>query len=144
MKPATSSGPPSRLIGLGANLPKDAVYPFCYIDGHGQPVTEAKRYVLHFEASDLPPFRALWSLTMYDAEGFSGRQPAGPLRDRRPGRPGVRPGRIAVRPRPARDVSSGLSLTPPSVTPTLCQWHPSGLPRVDDVSPAARGLRRGW
>ncbi|HET6394513.1 MAG TPA: DUF1254 domain-containing protein [Blastococcus sp.] len=58
------------LIGLGANIPEDAVYPICYVDGHGQPFTGAKRYVVHFEARDLPPVRAFWSLTMYDAEGF--------------------------------------------------------------------------
>jgi hypothetical protein len=58
------------LIGLGANLPEDAVYPICYVDALGEPFTGAKRYVLHFEARDLPPVRAFWSLTMYDAEGF--------------------------------------------------------------------------
>jgi hypothetical protein len=58
------------LIGLGANLPEDAVYPICYVDALGEPFTGAKRYVLHFEARELPPVRAFWSLTMYDAEGF--------------------------------------------------------------------------
>jgi len=64
------------LIGLGANLPEDAVYPICYVDALGEPFTGAKRYVLHLEARDLPPVRAFWSLTMYDAEGF---QVANPL-----------------------------------------------------------------
>jgi hypothetical protein len=58
------------LIGLGANLAEDAVYPLCYVDANGEPFTGARRYVLHFEAGDMPPVRAFWSLTMYDAEGF--------------------------------------------------------------------------
>jgi hypothetical protein len=64
------------LIGLGANRPEDAVYPICYVDAHGQPFTGSKRYVAHFEARDLPPVRAFWSMTMYDEEGF---QVANPL-----------------------------------------------------------------
>jgi hypothetical protein len=63
------------LIGLGANRPEDAVYPVCYIDAHGQPFTGTKRYVVHFEANGLPPTRAFWSLTMYDAEGFQVANP---------------------------------------------------------------------
>jgi hypothetical protein len=58
------------LLGLGGNRPEDAVYPLCYIDALGEPFTGAKRYVVHFEARDLPPVRAFWSLTLYDEEGF--------------------------------------------------------------------------
>lgn len=64
------------LIGLGWNRPEDAVYPLCYVDAQGQPFTGDKHYVVHFEAHKLPPARAFWSLTMYDAEGF---QVANPL-----------------------------------------------------------------
>src|SRR5262249_31258871 len=58
------------LIGLGANLPEDAVYPISYFDVDGDPYDGSKSYVLHFDADGLPPAKAFWSLTMYDEEGF--------------------------------------------------------------------------
>ncbi len=58
------------LIGLGANLPVDALYPMNVVDADGQPVRGDQRYLLHFDADDLPPAAAFWSVTMYDAEGY--------------------------------------------------------------------------
>jgi hypothetical protein len=58
-----------ELLGLGANLPEDAVYPLAYADGDGNPFTGANRYVWHMEQHDLPPVNAFWSPTLYDAEG---------------------------------------------------------------------------
>lgn len=58
-------------IGLGANLAEDAIYPVVYSDDHGEPPDGAHDYVLHFEADRLPPADAFWSVTMYDAEGFT-------------------------------------------------------------------------
>jgi hypothetical protein len=60
----------AALIGLGVNLPEDAVYPLSYMDEEGKPYDGANRYVLHFDADALPPAKAFWSLTMYDEEGF--------------------------------------------------------------------------
>ncbi len=54
------------LIGLGANLDEDAIYPHTDVDATGEPLTGANRYVLHFDAGRLPPVGAFWSLTMYD------------------------------------------------------------------------------
>ncbi|HEX6663519.1 MAG TPA: DUF1254 domain-containing protein [Gaiellaceae bacterium] len=59
-----------ELIGLGANLPEDAIYPLIYVDVAGQPFDGANRYVWHLEADELPPVHAFWSLTLYDDEGF--------------------------------------------------------------------------
>jgi hypothetical protein len=59
-----------ELIGLGANLPEDAIYPVVYVDADGEPFTGANRYVWHFDHDQLPPVRAFWSLTLYDDEGF--------------------------------------------------------------------------
>jgi len=59
------------LIGLGANLAEDAVYPVSYFDADGEPYDSANDYVLHFDADQLPPAKAFWSLTMYEAEGFA-------------------------------------------------------------------------
>lgn len=62
-------------IGLGANLPEDAVYPLCVGDSDGKPLTGENSYVLHFERSELPPASAFWSVTMYDAQGFQVANP---------------------------------------------------------------------
>jgi hypothetical protein len=60
----------AELIGLGANLPEEAIYPLGYLDADGQPFTGKHRYVWHLAPKDLPPVNAFWSLTLYDAEGF--------------------------------------------------------------------------
>ncbi|NJD33167.1 MAG: DUF1254 domain-containing protein [Gammaproteobacteria bacterium] len=58
------------LIGLGANLPQDAVYPSAFVDGDGQALDGANRYVIHFDKDSTPPVQAFWSITMYDASSF--------------------------------------------------------------------------
>ncbi|MBZ9937538.1 DUF1254 domain-containing protein [Mesorhizobium sp. BR1-1-16] len=63
-------------LGLGANLPEDAIYPMNLADAEGQPLTGAHDYVIHFEKGALPPVDAFWSITLYDGEGF---QVANPL-----------------------------------------------------------------
>jgi hypothetical protein len=57
-------------LGLGANLPEDAIYPLNLGDQTGRPLDGANKYVLHFEKAILPPVDAFWSMTLYDAEGY--------------------------------------------------------------------------
>jgi hypothetical protein len=57
-------------LGLGANLPEDAIYPTLRVDAEGQPLNGANRYVLHFDKKDLPPANAFWSLTLYNDKQF--------------------------------------------------------------------------
>ena len=57
-------------VGLGANLPEDAIYPFNLADDTGKPLDGANKYVLHLEKGATPPARAFWSVTLYDSEGF--------------------------------------------------------------------------
>ncbi len=58
-------------IGLGANLPQDAVYPTGGKDGSGNELDGAsKKYVMHFAPDEMPPVDGFWSLTMYDATFF--------------------------------------------------------------------------
>ena len=57
-------------LGLGANLPEDAIYPTSAVDGDGNPYNGANKYVMHFEKGQTPPVNAFWSLTMYSAEGY--------------------------------------------------------------------------
>ena len=57
-------------LGLGANLPEDAIYPLNLADETGKPLDGANRYTIHFEKGATPPVRAFWSITLYDADGF--------------------------------------------------------------------------
>ncbi len=57
-------------LGLGANLPEDAIYPLNLADETGKPLDGANRYVLHFEKSAIPPVSAFWSVTLYDSDGY--------------------------------------------------------------------------
>lgn len=57
-------------VGLGTNQPEDAIYPTLIEDADGEPVVGGVNYVMRFEADELPPVNAFWSLTLYDADGF--------------------------------------------------------------------------
>jgi hypothetical protein len=57
-------------FGLGYNLPQDAIYPSLANDSKGRPFDGNNRYILHFDKGKLPPVRAFWSVTAYDAEGY--------------------------------------------------------------------------
>jgi len=57
-------------LGLGANLPEDAIYPVNLGDDSGKPLDGADKYILHFNKTDMPPVIAFWSITLYDSEGF--------------------------------------------------------------------------
>jgi hypothetical protein len=63
------------LIGLGANLPADAIYPNAFVDGDGKPLSGAHRYVVHFDKGQTPSANAFWSMTMYDAQSFMVENP---------------------------------------------------------------------
>jgi hypothetical protein len=58
------------LIGFGANIAADAIYPSAFVDADGKPLDGANRYVLHFDKGQAPPANAFWSLTMYNAQSF--------------------------------------------------------------------------
>ena len=52
------------LIGLGANIAKDAVYPST------QQLDGSKNYVIHFAKGQMPPVRGFWSVTLYNKNQF--------------------------------------------------------------------------
>jgi hypothetical protein len=56
-------------IGLGANIPEDAIYPMCSEDEEGKPLNGANRYVIRYEKEQTPPTNAFWSLSLYDSDG---------------------------------------------------------------------------
>jgi hypothetical protein len=57
-------------LGLGANLPEDAIYPLNLFDSGGKPLDGANKYSIHFDKGSTPPVNAFWSITLYDSEGF--------------------------------------------------------------------------
>jgi len=57
-------------VGLGANLPEDAIYPLGLGDQTGRPLDGASKYTITFAKDQLPPVDAFWSVTLYDTEGF--------------------------------------------------------------------------
>ena len=56
------------LVGLGSNLPEDAIYPLTRVDAEGKALTGANRYVIRFAKGQLPPVGAFWSVTMYNSK----------------------------------------------------------------------------
>ena len=67
-------------LGLGANLPEDAIYPINIGDQDGKPLDRASAYTLHFDKGATPSAGAFWSITLYDRLGY---QVANPLNRRR-------------------------------------------------------------
>jgi hypothetical protein len=63
-------------VGLGANLPEDAIYPLNLADNTGKPLDGSNSYTIHFDKGLTPPAQAFWSITLYDPEGY---QVANPL-----------------------------------------------------------------
>lgn len=57
-------------MGLGANLPEDAVYPLNLADESGKPLDGSNKYTITFDKGATPPTQAFWSITLYDSEGF--------------------------------------------------------------------------
>jgi hypothetical protein len=65
------------LMGLGANLPEDAVYPATDVDAAGQPLSGENRYRIRFAPGELPPVKAFWSVTIYNEHHFLVANPLG-------------------------------------------------------------------
>jgi hypothetical protein len=63
-------------VGLGANVPEDAIYPANLGDETGKTLDGPNKYTIHFDKGTMPPVEAFWSITLYDPQGF---QVANPL-----------------------------------------------------------------
>ncbi len=57
-------------IGLGANLPEDAIYPSTSRDADGNQIMGTNKYIIHFDKGQTPPVNAFWSLTAYNSKDF--------------------------------------------------------------------------
>ncbi len=62
-------------LGLGANLPEDAIYPLNLADSNGDPLDGGNNYTIHFDKEQIPPAQAFWSITLYDNAGFQVANP---------------------------------------------------------------------
>jgi len=63
------------MVGLGANLPEDAIYPRAAKDAEGQPLSGANKYELRFAKGQFPPVGAFWSITLYNSSQFFVKNP---------------------------------------------------------------------
>jgi len=57
-------------LGVGANLPQDALYPTAFVDGDGNILNGKNKYVIHFDKKNIPPVNAFWSITLYDEKSY--------------------------------------------------------------------------
>lgn len=64
------------MLGLGANLPEDAMYPSAQVDSHGEALHGRHAYRIHFAAGQWPPVQAFWSVTAYGVDNFLIDHPA--------------------------------------------------------------------
>jgi hypothetical protein len=64
------------MVGLGANLPEDALYPNTASDHQGKALNGKHQYQIHFDANQLPPVKAFWSITAYGPDEFLIDNPA--------------------------------------------------------------------
>ena len=67
-------------LGLGANLPEDAIYPLNLGDETGRPLDGANKYMMHFEKGLTPPVARLLVGDALRSEGLPGRQQPQSLR----------------------------------------------------------------
>ena len=53
---------------VGAQLSDQVLYPNTSVDDKGEPLSGARKYVLHFDAGKLPPVATFWNLAMYGSD----------------------------------------------------------------------------
>ena len=53
---------------VGAQLSDQVIYPNTSVDDKGEPLTGARKYILHFDAGKLPPVSVFWNMAMYAAD----------------------------------------------------------------------------
>ncbi len=127
------------MVGLGANLPVDAMYPNARVDGRGEPLHGSHRYRIHFAAGALPPVNAFWSVTAYGADDA--------LLDTGTGRYAIGD-RDALRPNPDGSLDLQVQATPPDGA-ARANWLPvrageAFLLNARLYGPKPEALRGAW
>ncbi|MBR4976098.1 MAG: DUF1214 domain-containing protein, partial [Thermoguttaceae bacterium] len=62
---------------FGVNVERNVLYPFTFLDATGEPLDGDASYVLRFAPGEEPPTDFLWSLTLYNADGYLVRNELG-------------------------------------------------------------------
>jgi hypothetical protein len=57
-------------VGIGANIPQEAMYPATWNDDQEQPLSGANNYTIHFDQGQTPPVDAFWSVSMYNNQSY--------------------------------------------------------------------------
>lgn len=58
------------MAGLGADLQEDTIYPIAFVDGDGNRLDSANKYVLHFDKGRFPPTNGTWSVSLYQGPNY--------------------------------------------------------------------------
>lgn len=58
------------MAGLGADMQEDTIYPLAFVDGDGNRLDSANKYVRHFDKDKLPPTNATWSVSLYQGPNY--------------------------------------------------------------------------
>jgi hypothetical protein len=58
------------MAGLGADLQEDTIYPIAFVDGQGERLSSANKYVLHYTKDQFPPTHATWSVSLYQGPDY--------------------------------------------------------------------------
>jgi hypothetical protein len=58
------------MAGLRADLQEDTIYLIAFIDGDGNRLDAASRYVMHHDKGQFPPTNATWSVSLYQGPDY--------------------------------------------------------------------------
>ena len=56
--------------GIWPNSPEESFYASASTDIRSQNLTGSHKYLIHFDKDQIPPVKAFWSLTLYNATGY--------------------------------------------------------------------------
>jgi hypothetical protein len=126
---------------LGEGLPEDTVTLLLLSDAQGEALDGSQRYTLRVEPDEFPRASALWSLTMYDAQGFQVANTLNrfSLGQRDPLNYDPGPGdRANWLPAPIGPLSIALRIYDPHPSVLHGEWTPPAVTRVelDPIVPA--------
>ena len=58
------------MVGLGADQQEDTIYPLAFVDGNGNRLDAAYKYVMHYEKDGFTPTNATWSVSLYQGPNY--------------------------------------------------------------------------
>jgi hypothetical protein len=141
---------------LAANTPQQTIYPIADTDRTGRTLDGADRYTIRFARGDLPPVKAFWSLTMYNASYFLAANPINryAIGDRTSGlhygadgsltlyvqrdAPADAAARANWLPAPAGQFHLIMRLYQPTTAALTGAWKPPPIVRTGETAPAGR------